>query len=740
VPDSSAIESVSTIIARLRSLHPDARYELNWENPLQLLVATILAAQCTDERVNEVTPDLFARYPDADAFASANTNELEEMLRPTGFFREKARKVQEACAALVEHFGGQVPDNMDDMLTLPGVARKTANVVLNTAFNLPTGVIVDTHVARVSARMGLSDQKRPEKIELDLMKHVPRDDWTFFGPAMVLLGRYTCTYHAPNCPGCVMNDLCPKRIESEDPTSTEQDAAPMTAKKSKTAARSNGKPETKKAAPVTVPSLRDRLPADWQAALAAEFDKPYFKALEKFVAAERAAHTVFPPEPDMFSAFHATPFERVKVVLLGQDPYHDDGQAHGMCFSVKPGVKLPPSLVNVYKELEDDLGFAPVTHGHLSAWAEQGVLMLNTVLTVRAHEAGSHQKQGWETFTDAVIRSLKGRPVVFLLWGKPAQEKAALIDTTKNRVLAAGHPSPLSARKGFFGSKPFSTANSALRGLDVEPINWQLPANPTALAPSPAPAAKPAATTPKAVALKTAAAPAPIAAPKEPPTTLETLLPEDWRRALEAEFRKPYFKALDRFVTGEWASGTVCPERDDVFRAFHLTPLERVRAVVFGAEPPCDSSADGLSYSVRDGVQPTPVLRSLFRSLREDLGCRIPITGSLEPWARQGVLLLNSVLTVRSGKPASHHKQGWETFTDAVLALLNARETPVVFALWGQPRKKQAIITAEQHSIVTAENPEVTPEKFDDARVFSSINHELEVRGHSGVYWQLPYA
>src|SRR5262249_36169067 len=186
---SRSIEALPTILQRLKAEHPHARYELDWETPLQLLVATILAAQCTDERVNKVTKMLFKKYPDAQSYANADISVLEEDLKPTGFYREKAKKVQNACKDLVERFGGEVPRTMDEMLTLYGVARKTANVVLNNAFNLPTGVIVDTHVQRVSQRMGLREFTNPEKIETDLMKLVPKEEWVFFGPAMVLHGR-----------------------------------------------------------------------------------------------------------------------------------------------------------------------------------------------------------------------------------------------------------------------------------------------------------------------------------------------------------------------------------------------------------------------------------------------------------------------------------------------------------------------------------------------------------------------
>jgi uracil-DNA glycosylase len=219
-----------------------------------------------------------------------------------------------------------------------------------------------------------------------------------------------------------------------------------------------------------------QLPADWRRALAGELEKPYFKALEKFVDGERKAHTVFPPEADVFNAFKATPYEQVKVLLLGQDPYHDDGQAHGMCFSVRPGVRPPPSLVNMFKELHNELGCKVPDNGYLEPWARRGVMLLNAVLTVRAHQPNSHKDHGWETFTDAVIRALneRERPVVFALWGAYAQKKKKLIDAERNPVVTAAHPSPLSAKK-FFGSKPFSAINAALAGLGESPIDWTVP-------------------------------------------------------------------------------------------------------------------------------------------------------------------------------------------------------------------------------------------------------------------------
>lgn len=222
------------------------------------------------------------------------------------------------------------------------------------------------------------------------------------------------------------------------------------------------------------------LPPRWAKVLGDEIDKPYFAKLRSFVAAERAKHDVFPPADEVFSAFEHTPYEQVRVLLLGQDPYHDDGQAHGLCFSVRKGVKLPPSLRNVYKELESDVGVKAPKHGFLQAWADRGVMLLNAVLTVRAHEANSHRKKGWETFTDRVITVLAERPdpLVFVLWGKPAQAKLAIIEKAghgRHPIVQAPHPSPLSANTGFFGSKCFSKINQALERLDKPPIDWSLP-------------------------------------------------------------------------------------------------------------------------------------------------------------------------------------------------------------------------------------------------------------------------
>lgn len=217
-----------------------------------------------------------------------------------------------------------------------------------------------------------------------------------------------------------------------------------------------------------------QLPVSWQAALAREIAQPYFLALQDFVARERAMHSVFPPHHQVFAALDHTPFDEVRVLLLGQDPYHDDGQAHGLCFSVLPGVKPPPSLANVYKELNADLGCIIPNHGYLLKWAQQGVLMLNAVLTVRAHTPNSHKGRGWESFTDAVIRAVNARQdrVVFVLWGGYAQKKAGLIDASRHVIVSSAHPSPLSARRGFVGSRPFSKVNEALAAAGKPAIDW----------------------------------------------------------------------------------------------------------------------------------------------------------------------------------------------------------------------------------------------------------------------------
>lgn len=215
---------------------------------------------------------------------------------------------------------------------------------------------------------------------------------------------------------------------------------------------------------------------DWLPAVGSEFKKPYYKELYEFVRQEYARTQVFPPADDIFNALHLTPLQEVKVMILGQDPYHNVNQAHGLCFSVKPEVEIPPSLENIYKELQEDLGCYIPNNGYLVKWARQGVLMLNTVLTVRAHAANSHQGKGWEQFTDAIIRAVneQERPIVYLLWGRPAQSKIPMLNNPRHLILKAPHPSPLSAYRGFFGCRHFSQANAFLESHGVAPIDWQI--------------------------------------------------------------------------------------------------------------------------------------------------------------------------------------------------------------------------------------------------------------------------
>ena len=215
----------------------------------------------------------------------------------------------------------------------------------------------------------------------------------------------------------------------------------------------------------------------WRPVLIAETEKPYWKPLQQFVKDERRKYQVFPPDKEVFAALHLTPYEKVSVLILGQDPYHEMRQAHGLCFSVRPEVAIPPSLQNIYKELHDDLGCTIPNNGCLTPWAAQGVLLLNAVLTVRAHQANSHQGKGWEHFTDAVIRAVNDKPdrVVFVLWGAYARKKKPLIDTSRHVIIESAHPSPLSAANGFFGSRPFSKINAALREAGKPEIDWQIP-------------------------------------------------------------------------------------------------------------------------------------------------------------------------------------------------------------------------------------------------------------------------
>ncbi|MBC8573832.1 uracil-DNA glycosylase [Jingyaoa shaoxingensis] len=215
---------------------------------------------------------------------------------------------------------------------------------------------------------------------------------------------------------------------------------------------------------------------DWLEPLKPEFSKLYYRKLYQTVNEEYRTHQIFPPADDIFNAFALTPLHEVKVVILGQDPYHGEGQAHGLCFSVKPDVEIPPSLVNIYKELQDDCGCEIPNNGYLTKWAKQGVLLLNTVLTVRAHQANSHRGIGWEEFTDAAIRILneQDRPMVFILWGRPAQMKKSMLTNPNHLIIESPHPSPLSAYRGFFGSRPFSRTNKFLKEHGIKEIDWQI--------------------------------------------------------------------------------------------------------------------------------------------------------------------------------------------------------------------------------------------------------------------------
>ena len=216
---------------------------------------------------------------------------------------------------------------------------------------------------------------------------------------------------------------------------------------------------------------------DWLPCVQGEFKKPYYRELYQFVRQEYNTHVIYPPADDIFNAFHFTPLSKVKVLILGQDPYHGEHQAHGLCFSVLPDQpEIPPSLQNIYKELETDVGCYIPNNGYLKKWADQGVLLLNTVLTVRAHQAGSHQGKGWEQFTDAIIEAVNAqdRPIVYLLWGKPAQSKIPMLTNPKHLILKAPHPSPLSAYRGFFGCRHFSQTNEFLQSHGIDPIDWQI--------------------------------------------------------------------------------------------------------------------------------------------------------------------------------------------------------------------------------------------------------------------------
>ena len=413
--------------------------------------------------------------------------------------------------------------------------------------------------------------------------------------------------------------------------------------------------------------------------------------------------------------------------------------------------------MNIFKELHSDVGCTIPNNGNLVPWAEQGVMLLNAVLTVRAHEPASHAEHGWETFTDAVIAALSTRkqPLVFVLWGAYAQKKSKLIDGTRHRIVAAAHPSPLSAKK-FLGSKPFSTINKALGEFGETLINWQLPdmvegkiSDKPALVD--APEAKPAEEKKPEEPIVAAPAqqpPAPV--PHAHVASLldtvlsyefslrhRTLLPQSWQAALADQFTQPYFQKLEKFVAEQRRVNTVCPDEMNVFNAFRLTPFEQVTVVLLGDEPPANANqTDGLAFSAPPGAKPSSAALSIFEELHRDLGCWPPSTGHLAPWARQGVLLLNRVLTVREGEPGSHQRKGWETFTDAVLRTLSVQPRHIVFVLWGEEgRKKERLIDPDRHTIRTGPHP--LERGFSDSRPFSAINNALELHGQSAIWWQL---
>jgi uracil-DNA glycosylase len=464
--------SAGEIAARLKTAYPDARYELDWTSPFELLVATVLAAASKDSAVNQVTPALFERWPDARSLAEAPSEVLETLLRPLGLQTQKAARLRELAAVLRDRFDGRVPSTMEAMLLLPGVQRKTANVVLGNAMKVASGIVVDRHVAKVSQRLGLTSDEDPEQIEEQLMQLLPRSEWIQFGSAMVLHGRYVCTTQAPRCGECGLEEKCAKVGVAAK--------APSVAAKVPSVA--NAWPEEfqlpKKSAVLSTTTTTlnaGSLPADWAEVLALELGSPWYRQLLLEIAGEREGATVYPPVDEVFSAFHLTPFEKTRVLLLGQDPYHGAGQAHGLAFSVKPGVKAPPSLVNIYKELEADVGCERPATGCLLPWTQQGVMLLNAVLTVREGEPNSHKAKGWEQLTDAVIRVLNERAehLVFVLWGSYARKKAALIDRKRHTIVEGAHPSPLSA-KLWFGSRPFSQINAALSSHGQAPIDWRI--------------------------------------------------------------------------------------------------------------------------------------------------------------------------------------------------------------------------------------------------------------------------
>jgi uracil-DNA glycosylase len=354
------------------------RVERDWKTSFQLLVAMVLGGAAMSAAVRNAVLELFERWPDAATLAAANPNAVERVLRPLGLARRRAETAIALAAALHARFAGQVPESVDEMVSLPGVQRTVANVVMRRAF----GVIAGAPLS------------------------MPIDD------------------------------------DEPIPAST-VDAS--------------------------------RLPADWEAALGESLVTLDLPGVLERVAKERATCAVFPPAWETFAAFHHTPFARTRVLLLGQDPYPTPGLAHGLAFSVKRGVKLPQSLANMFRELVEDVGCAYPTHGYLLPWAREGVLLLNSILTVRASEPGSHKRFGWRELTNAIIRALDAREehLVFVFWGGHARAHAKLVTSGRHTIIEGAHPSPMSV-KAFMGSHPYSRINAALRAHDQPEIDWSL--------------------------------------------------------------------------------------------------------------------------------------------------------------------------------------------------------------------------------------------------------------------------
>ncbi|XP_053608044.1 uncharacterized protein LOC128673902 [Plodia interpunctella] len=436
---------------------------------------------------------------------------------------------------------------------------------------------------------------------------------------------------------------------------------------------------------------------DWKNILEGEFSKDYFKDLQKFLDEEYANHEINPKRDQVFEALNLTPFEEVKVVIVGQDPYPGKNQANGLAFSVPLGAQVPPSLDNIYKLLQSDLGYAPVLHGCLKSWATQGVLLLNSILTVRQGETLSHKEKGWETFTDAIIEKLNKRngTVVFIVWSDVAKKK--LITSKNHLILTDSHPTVIydEIKTDFFGSRPFSRANTWLMNHGKTPIDWKL-----------------------------------------------SYVTNDWQYVLKDEFSKDYFKKdLQEFLDEQYAHHIIYPERRLIFQALELTPFENVKVVIVGQDPG-KVEGFGVAFSVPYGAE-IPNSTKL-QAKQNDLGYTPVSHGCLDSWGRQGVLLLNSILTLRQRKPKSHKDKGWETFTDAIIKKLNEREKPVGFLLWGRiAEKKFKHINSDKHFVLVTSHPiaseyQKNQTDFRGSKPFSKINYWLITKGLQAIDWRLP--